>query len=281
MPYSAEIRRDNPTCVLFLIDQSGSMIKPFGQGSGRTKAQDVADAINRIVQTLVFRCTKGIDVYYDYYYVGVIGYGARVGSGLGGKLAGEGLVPISAIAANPLRVETRAKKVPDGAGGLVEQTAKVPVWFEAMAEGKTPMCEALGQARTTVEDFVRNCPACFPPTVINITDGEATDANPEALAAEVRNIASEDGNVLLFNAHISSSNAVPVQFPAAESELPDNNFARMLFRMSSPFPESMLLQARGMELPVAAGARGFVFNADLVSVVEFLNIGTRPNPNMA
>ena len=59
MPYTAEISRVNPTCFLFLVDQSGSMAERFGGESGKTKAQGVADAINRLFETLVTRCSKG------------------------------------------------------------------------------------------------------------------------------------------------------------------------------------------------------------------------------
>lgn len=37
MPYSEEISRLNPTCFIFLLDQSGSMAEPFGE-SGLRKA---------------------------------------------------------------------------------------------------------------------------------------------------------------------------------------------------------------------------------------------------
>jgi hypothetical protein len=30
MPYAAEITRTNPTCFVFLVDQSSSMLEPFG-----------------------------------------------------------------------------------------------------------------------------------------------------------------------------------------------------------------------------------------------------------
>jgi hypothetical protein len=42
----------------------------------------------------------------------------------------------------PARVETRTKKVSDGAGGLVDQAVKFPIWFDAVASGGTPMCGA-------------------------------------------------------------------------------------------------------------------------------------------
>ncbi len=38
MSYSAEISRNNPTCFLFLIDQSGSMNDPWSGGTFKKKA---------------------------------------------------------------------------------------------------------------------------------------------------------------------------------------------------------------------------------------------------
>ncbi len=274
MPYSAEISRVNPTCFLFLVDQSGSMNQTFGRDSTKKKKDGVADAINRLLQTLVFRCAKG-DIILDRYYVGVIGYGDEVATGWGGELAGLGLAPISQIGNNPLRIVTRTKKVDDGAGGLVEQKIQFPVWFEAVAQGETKMCKALVMAQAAVADFVKNCPTCFPPIVINITDGAATDADPEPEAAALREIASEDGNVLLFNIHISVQNEQPIQFPVSNGLLPDNDNAQCLYRMSSPLPPEMAKQARSLEFDIADGARGLVFNADLVSLIHFLDIGTR------
>jgi hypothetical protein len=79
MPYTAEISRTNPSCFLFLIDQSGSMEDPFRSGElTKKKADGVADAINRLLQNLVIKCAKSEGIR-DYYYVGVIGYGAKVG----------------------------------------------------------------------------------------------------------------------------------------------------------------------------------------------------------
>ena len=277
MAYSAEISRSNPTCFVFLIDQSGSMDNPFGGESGKKKAHGVADAINRLLQTLVYRCAKG-ETILDRYYVGVIGYGKTVGPALGGQLAGRATVPVSEIGNYPLRLEQRTKKVDDGAGGLVEQTVKFPIWFEPQAEGQTPMCAALGKARDIVAEFIGRCPGCFPPIVINISDGEATDGSPEPTAAILRSVTSSDGEVLLFNAHISSMNEKPIQFPSREDQLPDD-YARLLFRMSSVLPPDMLKQAKAAEPHVGDGARGFVFNADLVSVIQFLDIGTRVDRN--
>src|SRR6266567_2927663 len=98
MPYTAEISRNNPSCFLFLIDQSGSMGDAFGSGgSTRKKCEGVADAINNLLQNLVIKCAKEEGVR-DYFHVAVIGYGATVGSGYGGPLAGRDLVQVSDIA---------------------------------------------------------------------------------------------------------------------------------------------------------------------------------------
>jgi hypothetical protein len=271
--YSAEISRSNPTCLLFLIDQSSSMAGAFGGTPGKKKADGVADAINRLLQNLVLKCAKS-DGIRDYFHVGVIGYGAGVDSALGGPLAGRHLVPISEVANNPLRVEQRSRKVDDGSGGLVEQSFKFPVWFEPVANGKTPMCQALKLAAQVVQEFVAHSPESFPPLILNITDGRATDGDPRPAAAALRDLSTTDGPVLLFNAHLSSAAHAPILFPGNEKVLPEP-WAKLLFRMSSPLPARMQDAARADGLPIEPTAHGFVFNADMVSVIRFLDIGTR------
>src|SRR5580698_8500417 len=93
MPYTAEISRTNPTSFIFLVDQSGSMLEPFGAQPDKSKAEGVADAINRLLQNLVLKCAKA-DGIRDFFHVGIISYGGRVASAYGGGLAGQTLVPI-------------------------------------------------------------------------------------------------------------------------------------------------------------------------------------------
>lgn len=278
MPYVAEISRTNPTCFLFLVDQSSSMLEPFGRQPEKQKAEGVADAINRLFQNLVLKCAKSEGIR-DYFYVGAIAYGGPVASAFGGGLAGQHLVPVSTLANNPLRVEQRTRKVDDGAGGILEQKFKFPVWFEAKPGGRTPMCLALTTAKQFLEAFVTRFPGCYPPLVINVTDGMSTDGDPQAPAKSLCELASSDGNVLLFNAHISNSPASPIEFPTSEDGLPDN-FAKLLFRMSSPLPPRLQEAARSEGFAAAGQARGFVFNADLVSIIRFLDIGTRMSHGM-
>jgi hypothetical protein len=274
MAYEAEISRSNPSMFLFLIDQSGSMDEKFAGGSTR-KDQAVADAINRLLQNLVIKCAKS-DGVRDYYHVGVIGYGAKVGPAFGGTLADKALVPISKIADSPVEVEERIKKVEDGAGGLIDQKIRFPIWFKPLAFGGTPMVEALKQAHKIVDDWIRAHPTSFPPIVINITDGEATDGDPVAAAKALRELRCADGEALLFNVHLSSIGGATFEFPTSESELPDK-FAKQLFQMSSLLPPHLQEAARQEGYKLGDNPRGFVFNADIVAVIRFLDIGTRPS----
>lgn len=273
MPYSAEISRTNPACFVFLVDHSGSMADPIAGEAGTKKADVLADAINRLLQTLALRCAKSEGVR-DYFHVAVIGYGSRVGFALGG-----GLMPISEVANAPLRVEERTKRVSDGAGGLVDQMVRFPIWFGPQADGGTPMCQALRQAGEVVREFLDRYPHCFPPLVMNISDGEPTDGDPAGPAGELREMGTEDGNVLLFNLHLSSRPGRPLEFPEGEDDLPDDH-ARRLFRMSSVLPPQAVDAARRNGARVGPASRGFVFNADLVSVVQFLDVGTRVDRNL-
>jgi hypothetical protein len=274
MPYETEISRANPSCIFFLLDQSGSMADPFGGGeTALRKADGAADAINKLLSNVVIKCTKSEGVR-DYYYVSVIGYGGNVGPGLGGALSGREIVSISELANSPLRVEDRKRKVQDGAGGLVEEKVKFPVWFDPVADSGTPMCEAFRLTQRLLQPWVAEHSTCFPPIVINITDGEATDGDPSGPADEVRMIASNDGNTLLFNIHLSSQRAPIILFPDNDA-LPDQ-FAKSLFHISSALPPHMLSAAKQEGIKVSDGSRGFVFNAGMVELINFLDIGTRP-----
>ena len=286
MPYEAEISRVNPTCFLFLVDQSGSMAERWGGEAGKTKAEGVADAINRLLQTLVRRCAKG-DYILDRYFIGAVGYGGQPGDAdevsLGfpvQALAGSIVQPVSMIKSYPLRIEERIKREEDGAGGLIQKHIRFPVWFEPLAKGKTPMCAALRAAHEVIGQFISEHPNCFPPIVINITDGMATDGLFEQEALNLWRLASQDGNVLLFNIHISTRGERPILFPSDNLSLSDD-YARRLFTVSSPLPQAMFRQAQILEASLEEGARGFAFNADLASVIMFLDIGTRTDQAVA
>jgi hypothetical protein len=272
--YTAEISRSNPTAFLFLVDQSGSMDDKMS--SGRSKAQQVADVINRTLPILIARCTRAADGTRNYFDIGVIGYsGDGAYNGFQGALGSSVMYPIKAIEASPLRIEDRKKKMDDGAGGIVEQSIKFPVWFEPQANGGTPMCQAITKAAEELVAWCDSHPNSYPPTVLHITDGESTDGDPEELAIRLRQIQTGDGSLLMFNLHVSTSNANSVEFPASEIGLPDA-YAKLLFRMSSPLPDHLIKFAQEKGYKVGMESRGFMFNAaDPSQIVDFFDIGTR------
>jgi hypothetical protein len=274
MSYSAEISRSNPTCFVFVIDQSGSMADPFGGEGMGSKGEFVADVVNRTLHDLVIRCTKTEEIR-NYYHVAVIGYGGEVHSAFLGDLAGRELVPIGELADKPARIETRNKKVPDGAGGLVEQQVRFPVWIESVTSGGTMMCEALGLALRLVQQWVGEHGNGFPPTILHLTDGQSSDGDPSPVAQQITALKTGDGNALLYTCHVSSTRGGKVEYPAGETTLADD-FAKALYRMSSALPESFVRAAAQMGISAGEGSRGFVFNGDAASVVQFFDIGTRP-----
>jgi hypothetical protein len=273
MVYQAEISRENPTCILFVIDQSGSMDEITD--AGRSKAAFVADVLNKTLYTLITSCSKS-DGVRNYFDVGVIAYaGTKVMGGFGGALSGEIVHPIQAISENTLRVEERKKKVDDGAGGIVELKTKFPVWFDPKSEGGTPMRAALGKAIETVGGWCEAHPGSYPPTILHVTDGQSTDGAPEEMTDELRRISTRDGQALLFNLHINTAAGLEIVFPTTEVALLDE-YSRMLFRMSSPLPEHLAKFAGDKGYSIADGSRGFIFNGDPQCVVDFFEIGTRP-----
>lgn len=274
MAYSAEINRKQPTCFLFVIDQSGSMVDNLADG--KSKAWHVANKINGLLQNLVSRCSKS-DGIRDYFYIGVIGYGqdSKVVSAFEGNLSGKELIPISEIADNPLEFREIEQMIDDG-NFKQKQTSKFPVWINPIADGSTPMCEAFTLVNQVIDNWLKQNSNCFPPIVIHITDGESTDGDPSSKMAQLRNMSSSDGNVLLFNVHLSSANSTnPLFFPSNDNNLPDS-YANLLYNNSSLLTPYMIETAQKEHgINCDTNARGFVYNGDLDTLIKALDIGSR------
>jgi hypothetical protein len=276
--YQQTFSRANPGCIVFLLDRSDSM-KLDWQGSGVSMAQGAAQALNRVLLDLCVKSTKEVGGAARHYFdVGVFGYGARpvaggegVESALGGALAGQALVPIPQLFNNPLAV--REEHTVDAMPG-----SRIPVWVEPMFGYRTPMCQAIAEAGAHVYDWAAAHPNSFPPIVINITDGMVTDSPHDGAdltewANRLTTIETADGPTLLLNIFLSAAPATEVVFPVSPHGLPDPGPA--LFGISSQLPKPMVANARASMVRVDDGARGFVFNASLLTLVKFLEIGTR------
>jgi len=147
---------------------------------------------------------------------------------------------------------------------------------EKIAKGGTPMHLAFDKASEMIEKSWRpHFPDSFPPIVINISDGIPDDEPMAKKAADhLTSLATSDGKVLLFNAHIAETNEPAVEFPI---DPPRDSHARFLFEISSVMPAPMVEAAQKAKINTGPGARGFVFNARAQRMSALLTIGSLSN----
>ncbi|GCF10251.1 VWA domain-containing protein [Dictyobacter arantiisoli] len=274
-----------PGCLIFLLDQSGSMADPFGAaqaGAGRRKCDMVATVLNGFLNELIVSNTvaqrDGTTEVRPRAEVAVLGYeGISVEPVLQGNLTGRTFVGLSELQMNPLDIERRHRTEIDDTGQEIEITVPFPVWVKAKAGAGTPMCMALQQAHELAQEWVAQHPDSYPPVIINVTDGVASDGDPLEVAQAIRQVATNDGEALVFNVHITDINLAPITYPATSEALPADPYAQLLFEMSSVIPESsrkLLQSLLGRE--VEPGAKGLIFNGDAASVRQMFVFASVP-----
>lgn len=282
--YTQEITRRHRTAFVVMLDQSASM-----QGRVRfgrmmmTKAEAVAFTANALVTELVDRSrrTDGVRNYYD---VAIVGYG---GDGVE-ILTTDGFRSIEELARHAPRMKSVAfeELLPDGTAAMVEHSCEQ--WIEAKAEGTTPMYEAMLRVRDMLAEWCAKPEnrESFPPIVINITDGEASDCSDSELldiCSQLRAVATDDGQVLLLNIHITSSDTLPsIIFPMADELLSASRHARTLAECSSIMPEAFSDAIHSLKgMGAVPPYYGMGYNATIVELLSIINIGSRSITNMA
>ena len=273
-----------PGYMIFLLDQSGSMHDSFRQGQagqGKRKCDMVATVFNGFMNELLTTNTTikdGMPEVKARAELSVFGYeGSSVKPALGGALANKVIVSLPEMQMNPISIEMRKKREVDDVGSVIEIDVPFPVWVEAKHGGGTPMCAALRRSLELAEQWTHTHPNNYPPVIINITDGMATDGDPSQVAQQLASVETTDGSALLFNVHLTDKNEPSVMYPASEAELPNDKYARQLFNMSSVIPESsrVLLESL-LGQAVAPGARGLIYNGDAASVRLMFNFASMP-----
>jgi len=286
MSYSAEISRTHPALFGFLIDESYSMEEELDGGAGTTKSKICADYLNAFFNTLLLRNIDGESVK-NRFEIFAIGYGGNgeTRSALPSVSMDDmpiNLEKLQKISIQEIKEKKIIKREPDGAGGILEKEETVevsqPKWLEATHNGTTPMGLAFRNALQITEDWVSSHRDSFPPIIINITDGMYNDEDPEPIAENLKILSTDDGEVLVFNIHLTADTKTKaVLFPDDSylDDIPDEDYA-FLFRMSSYLTENMIKYAKSRDRPISQSAKGFAFNADFAGFVDFLDIGTRP-----
>src|SRR2546425_4832635 len=102
----------------------------------------------------------------------------------------------------------------------MDKTVKFPLWFDPYWKGGTPMCAALKEATRIVETWCQEHPKGFPPIVINITDGEATDGDLVAEARKLTAVSGGGGSGLLLYIPLFSTARPTIQIHGHGKKLP-------------------------------------------------------------
>lgn len=282
-PYTAQITRDSPSAFLFLIDQSGSMAEMLEyNGEKISKADAVAKIINKLLYDIINRCKKAEGIR-DYFEIALIGYGGNSAHSANllweGNLAGRDWVKVSELDQNYVsKEEVVIEKV---IRGVVKHSSEsVKSWIKPLAKYRTPMKPAFEMAHTLVGEWIANHSnaVCFPPVIMNITDGAVTDATEEEViqaARMIEQLHTTDGNVMLMNIHISDKKGDSVLFPANSSQLPKNNYAKFLYDLSSELPVIFHKEIAAFKhSDIASKYIAMAYNADMAALIQILNIGT-------
>lgn len=280
MAYDRSWSATQPGCLIILIDQSRSMSLPFGQnqmGAGRKKADAVATVVNNLLHEFVKSNTTGTEIR-PRAEIAILGYGSKgdiVQNAFSQPLSSKPFVTLPDLMLNPLMIEQRSRKEIDEEGHVIEVPVDFPVWVKPRAGGRTPMCKALRRATALAGQWAREHSESYPPVIVNVTDGGASDGDPTVPVRKLRLVHTEDGHALLFNCHISEKPGETVQFPDNVNRLPKDDIVQLLFLLSSEIPESArknILETTGQALEI--GARGFIFNGDAASVRLMFNFAT-------
>ena len=282
--YTAQITRNTPTAFIFLIDQSVSMQKYTTlYGEEMPMAEAVARIVNHQLNELVLRCVKGSETR-DYYDIAIIGYGEKAYSGWKGELEGRDFVKPSELKEHPYKKITTKKETRTRKGVKVVEIEEVQ-WIEAEAtQGWTRVHLAFEKAKGLLDEWMEkhHDKDCYPPTIINITDGEFNGATKEYVlqqANELKSMFTNDGNVILFNIHISANKAVCVTCPASKDEVSFSSLATTMYEMSSLLPmrySDRIADLRGDGTPNNRYT-AMSINADMSTLIQLMDIGTPTN----
>ena len=282
-PYTAQITRNTPTAFIFLVDQSVSMRRITTlNGEQMSLAEAVARIVNNQINELVYRCIKTTEVRH-YYDIAIIGYGHEVYSGWNGVLAGRDFVSPEELKNNPfkkiiVKEEKRTRK-----GTMTKEIEKVQ-WLEARCDGSwTHVHLAFDKAKALLDQWMENHhdKDCYPPTIINITDGQFNHATREQIvqqANELKAMFTNDGNVLLWNIHITPNNVEQVLLPIGKEELKGDKYSELLYDMSSLLPpryNQAISDIRGDS--VDARHVAMATNTDMSTLIQLMDIGTPTN----
>ena len=269
---------ESPGCVILLIDESAAMDSavqedPLELGQEpKSKGVSTANAINSLLKQL------GAGPEFD---VALVGYGSDEAGGSvadvrwSGPLAGREFVSTKELAANPVTVETRQRRLPDPASftGFRTEPVEVPVWYQPKTGGTAPQVLAFQKCKELLERWSRSAgsnPGA--PLVIHLFAAGSGDGNPTKAIDEVKSLDLGGRQPLVFQAHFSTAKAVPPTLYTSNRTFLAPGPSRDLFERCSMLTQDLIADLKTARIIVGTNARGMVFNAKLIDIVRFLSL---------
>jgi len=284
--YTQKITRQNPAAFVFLIDQSGSMSEEVEiNGKEQSKAEVLSSILNQSLNEMIDRCKKGNEVR-DYFHICLIGYGGDRDNTA--KIIWEknpyqkAFLTPSELLQCYIGTETITVDSIRPDGSVRQMQKKIYQWVRPCASQLTPMNAAFLLAHDLLVQWIDKYPQSYPPTVIHITDGAATDSTEKQLlqsSQKLRSLATEDGETILFNIHITNSTENPIYFPCKKEDLTHGDqYTHLMFDLSSDLPPIYNTGiAHFTQKDIKGSYTALVVNAPMSQLISLLNIGTNTN----
>ena len=285
--YDQKVTSQDPTLVIILIDQSTSMDRIMAQNESETyRVSTMAKIVtDNLLYTVLRKTMRGTSIK-NYVDFAVIGYGTSIHSAIPH-------VNLEEFPINIERLKKEAQKIDTTGDELVPRAKRT--WVEERSDGLTPMVAALKEARKIIEKWIPNHKSSYPPTVINLTDGMPNDdakylellekgyigdLSQTALITEansIKQLHTDDGNVIIANCHITAERTTSLEFPASISAVEQiDPLARILFEMASTVPAELMKigNSKMFDMGIEYNAKYFLYNADISSLTNFMRFGT-------
>jgi len=269
-PYQQKLQTKNPGCIIFMVDQSGSMTTAHPK-TEYSLAYAAKRATDVTITEILHACVKNAETM-PRVWIGAYGYSTMNQDDVKWIIKGKqydtadhaGLINIVDLA----DIEDEYYE-PESELYIVD-------YVEESGNGGTPMGKAFDEVLTLVENFAQNHPNAHPPIIINISDGEPTDmslADMEAKAQALRSIATTDGETLLWNIHVSATDPNPIICPDAGTKMPDA-YADAMLASASSIPDSHRAIAKAKNIDLGETAKCCVYNADSDTLIKMLSFAS-------
>lgn len=281
MDYSQVISEEHRGLIIIAINQSGSMLAPFQNGSMITTKSEIASMVAcSLIEELVTRSRQEhrLSDPCPYCDIAVIGYSRNSVYSL--IHDSTYILPITALNPNQHPIVKRGIEYITEDNHLHIAIESYREWIKPQAAGITPMTEMLYIVTKLVSEWCHNRgnKDSFPPIVFNITDSlnryEYTSEHTR-LSNILKQTGTKYGNTLLFNTCIDSMpKSERLEFPNLD-DIPPSDSIELLAKMSSELPSIFYPQIYKSSKSKRAPHMGVCYNATILKIIPELKINVR------